>query len=379
MKKFLTVFFVFTIYFNLSNQAYAGAAEKWTIEEVVYDNVAKNLTYTASKTGVAANDYIYKAKVPVTAAATGSTVASMIRMGLAGAAIYGIVEGVGWIIDEAGVVKKPVQSQEQLSEYLWTFNGYYANTAESLCRDKVPISSGYVYLKTVLTGPDDAECWVHHTAWNRDVLNYRFKRILNKDYVDTTTYVPVSDTELGAEVNKSPQAPEILPDVYDPNNPAGGDAPKSTSDALDSANPEPRTAPKSDTIKKPNKDTNGDGEPDVYDPTQPDAGESTAWPSACEWMPAVCEWFKWTKEPLEPPQKVNIPTTDLDEKSFLLNVITVNGAYCPANKVIDWDTPVGHFSKTVSYQNFCDATQWFGYLVLAASYYLGALIVVRDS
>lgn len=81
--------------------------------------------------------------------------------------------------------------------------------------------------------------------------------------------------------------------------------------------------------------------------------------------------------PEDPNHK--IPTTQLNEKSFLLNLITVNASYCPQDKVINWSTPVGTLHKTVSFQNFCDATTWFGYLVLAASYYLGAMIVVRDS
>ncbi|WP_445115679.1 virulence factor TspB C-terminal domain-related protein [Acinetobacter sp. WZC-1] len=109
-------------------------------------------------------------------------------------------------------------------------------------------------------------------------------------------YIPVPDTELGDKVNNSPQAPQILPDVYNPNNPAGGTAPKTTSDAIDKAAPEPETQPNGDTKPKPNKDTDGDGIPDTYDPALPSAGEEFTLPAFCEWATTMCAWYEKYQE-----------------------------------------------------------------------------------
>ena len=91
MKKYFTVFLAFIIYFNVFSQAHASAAEKWVVEKVVYESVAKVIDVTAKRAvPTVANNPFYNAKVPVTASATGSTVASMARLGLLGAVIYGI-------------------------------------------------------------------------------------------------------------------------------------------------------------------------------------------------------------------------------------------------------------------------------------------------
>ena len=302
MKIIIKIFICFSLIYT-PFFAFAGAAEQWTIEEVVYDNIGKNLTYTASKTGAAANDYIYKAKVPVTAAATGSTVAAMIRMGLAGAAIYGIVEGVGWII-ENGVVKKKVKEEYNSEAYFFVpdFTAHFPTPEQAVkafltsqCSVDHPqyCSTSSVVCPVVSGGSGTIFCNFYLPNGQSGRLNVDYRNVANPP---TSTYEPVPDSDLGNEVNKSPKAPSLLPDIYNPNNPAGGAAPKATSDALNNANPEPRTQPKSDTIKKPNKDTNGDGQPDVYDPALPDAGESTVWPEACQWFPTICEWYKKYKE-----------------------------------------------------------------------------------
>lgn len=91
----------------------------------------------------------------------------------------------------------------------------------------------------------------------------------------------------------------------------------------------------------------------------------------------IKDWL--TGEPTEDPG-TEVPTRELDgQKSFSESLISTGSQSCPNDFQIDWDTPFGHISKTISYQELCSKTAWFGYLVLAASYYLGALIVMRDS
>lgn len=303
MKKFLVFLLSLTICLTPS-LTFAGA-EKWVVEKVVYESVAKVIDVTAKRaTAVASNDPFYKARVPVTAGATGSTVASMIRLGLAGAVIYGLVEGVGWIIDN-GIVKKP-DDPEYVGQFYYINNvdGKKYSSATAACdaryqdiKNKYPNTAGF---KVTMLSPISYECLVYDTTPEAGGFRIRIERI--EETKPLPKYVPVSDTELGDEVNNSPQAPQILPDVYNPNNPAGGKAPQSTSDALDNANPQTDTNPNGETKPKPNVDTDGDGKPDVYDPEKPSLGEDFTLPEFCSWAITVCEWYKKYKQDSEQAQ-----------------------------------------------------------------------------
>ncbi|WP_340600385.1 virulence factor TspB C-terminal domain-related protein [Acinetobacter sp. HZNU-JH01] len=73
-----------------------------------------------------------------------------------------------------------------------------------------------------------------------------------------------------------------------------------------------------------------------------------------------------------------LPTRQLDERSFLTNLILVNAAYCPQDKQINWQTPFGTINRSVSFQDVCEQSAWFGYIVLALAYLYAAHIVVRS-
>lgn len=296
MKKFLVFLLSLTICFTPS-LTFAGA-EKWVVEKVVYESVAKVIDVTAKRaTATASNDPFYKARVPVTASATGSTVASMIRLGLAGAVIYGIVEGAGWIIDN-GIVKKPKKSEEELQKG-YSVDQYKSGTAEGavtkFCSALYPGSTFQ------WSGP-----WTFYGSTTIQVRSFGcyngiqqlvvYRVTKDVETSETTEYIPVPDADLGDKVNNSPQAPQVLPDVYNPNNPAGGAAPEATSDALDNAPPVPGTDPTGSTKPKPNVDTDGDGKPDVYDPEKPSLGDDFTLPEFCSWAVTLCEWYKKYKE-----------------------------------------------------------------------------------
>ncbi|WP_227560907.1 hypothetical protein [Acinetobacter bereziniae] len=295
------IFLIFTIYFNSIVQAHAGA-EKWVVEKVVYESVAKVVDVTAKRaTAVASNDPFYKARVPVTAGATGSTVASMARLGILGAVIYGIIQGVGWVI-ENGVIKKPINNTIENWEYIYYCNGTPGESANSACNAYLNQAKQLGWFPSSM---NVSSCTRVDISTNRGSclfsdgntsFSITYDYVKNPNYVPSTTLVPVSETDIGNEVNNSPQAPQVLPDIYNPNNPAGGQAPQSTSDALDNANPQTETDPTGSTKPKPNVDTDGDGKPDVYDPDKPSVGEDFTLPEFCSWAITVCEWYKKYKE-----------------------------------------------------------------------------------
>lgn len=284
-----------------------AAGKNYNVKTITYDPLEKVISATILDQ-IAEKTMQKTAKVPVTSYATGSTVAAMIRMGIAGAAIYGLVEGVGWII-ENGIVKKPVDDGEIITEYYWSPDSAWAK-GDADCRTIPKFPNGTLAIQqysrcavqndfknpscSMLTF-ESYQCTITHP--NGSTLNTdRIYRHKNEHYEPNQTLVPVSDTELGDKVNNSPQAPQILPDVYNPNNPAGGKAPESTSDALDNALPTPETEPTGGTKPKPNKDTNGDGIPDTYDPELPSLGDEFTLPEFCSWAVTMCEWYKKYKE-----------------------------------------------------------------------------------
>ncbi|ENU57598.1 hypothetical protein L291_3670 [Acinetobacter guillouiae MSP4-18] len=300
MKKFLVFLLSLTICLTPS-LTFAGA-EKWVVEKVVYESVAKVIDVTAKRaTAVASNDPFYKARVPVTAGATGSTVASMARLGLLGAVVYGIIQGVGWVIDN-GVIKKPVKNTIENWEYLYGVSGNIGKSAQDAANLYLATNqqAGYLLGASIggCTKVDPSTMKGQCTITRKDGVSYPtpYDYYKNPNYQPSTELVPVSETQIGNEVNNSPEAPQVLPDIYNPNNPAGGQAPESTADALDNAPPIPETDPTGSTKPKPNVDTDGDGKPDVYDPEKPSVGEDFTLPEFCSWAVTVCEWYKKYKE-----------------------------------------------------------------------------------
>lgn len=303
IKIFICLSLIYTPFF-----AFAGAAEKWEVLENNYDHSSNKVKIEARKiTQSAANSGVYKVQVPVNAATLGSTVKMMLKGGVASAALYGLVEGVGWIIDQGSkTIQKPSQIQPSTAyQYIW--GGYITDAYETFSSPEEYKAKyektfpAYVYVSQqyeIITAD------VHRITFsykpNKDstaLIKPGVVRTTNPNYIPgTTKYTEVSDSELGNEIigngqNTSP-VPQIITDAYSPNNPVEqAPAPQESIRALDNANPEPETEPTGDTTPKPNTDTDGDGEPDAYDPAQPDQGTEFQLPNFCSWAPAVCDFF----------------------------------------------------------------------------------------
>lgn len=312
MKTLIKILISFTLIYT-PFFAFASAAEKWTIEEISYDNVAKNIKIQAEKNyGPSANDNKYKVKVPVTASAAGSTALSMIRMGVAGAALYGLVEGVGWII-ENGIVKKPdpnAQTPNNGYAKLWyagfsiygiVYSGTTPSHVISLYKPKLEQQQGRTY-PIVTSEFVNANAVVYYFSSKdhpyKSQLAVEYKTNPNYDPNLQPKYIPVSSTEMGEKIIDSPSAPQILPSIYNPNNPVSrpSPAPDAADKALENAPPIPKQKPNGDTKPKPNEDTDGDGEPDVFNPEKPSVGTEFTLPEFCSWAVTVCEWYTKYRE-----------------------------------------------------------------------------------
>lgn len=425
LKQIFSVFLIFTLYFNTFNSAYAGAAEKWTIEEVVYNNIGKNLQYTVQKNfGAAANDFKYKATVPVSSSALGSTALSMFRYGLASAALYGLVEGVGWIIDN-GIVKK-IDEQNSPNpdlnlEYLWLDTTSWASSAPNLnCKTFTGSSTSAVQhfqncVKLNITENSKPFCTVldinnykcGYTNHNGAILDhYRITRQKNPNYDPNIkpVYIPVSPDELGDKIIQSPQAPQIVPDIYSPNNPVPrpSPAPDASESILNKAEPIPKSPPIGDITNKPNKDTDGDGKTDAYDPNLPSQGSEFKLPPFCTIAPTMCEWyakykedsknnddhrakeltfwekvnefFDWSKEndsleneEPEQPQEMELPQFQAD--TFKAT------AGCPPDIPIHVSIGTGG-NATISYEPICQFAEKWSFVAPLIGFLSGAMILI---
>lgn len=416
IKIFICLSLIYTPYF-----AFAGAAEKWTIEEVVYNNVGKTLSYTAEKNyGPAANDYKYKAKVPVSASVAGSTALSMFRYGLASAALYGLVEGVGWIIDN-GVVKKKVEDDLPIppnAPYYYRYFEFQDTIASVVCSQLYAKAlarndngkangNGFTCTTSSVNSLGQPIFDYSHTDVIGRVINHRLLPLSNPDYDPTyqPKYVPVTPDEMGQEIIDSPSAPQILPDIYSPNNPVPrpSPAPDATETALENAPPIPKTDPKGDSKKKPNKDTDGDGEPDTYDETLPDNGTEFKLPPACEWIPVVCEWyveykqdvkkaeahaqetknfwqsvkdwFDWTQDDFDLPEPEPNEIQEIEPPQLNENAISWSSS-CPADVSIPISMQGVSSTLVFSWSPWCQLLSIIKPAIVASAYIGAAFIVL---
>lgn len=440
LRPIFSVFLIFTLYFNIFTTAHAGAAEKWTIEKVVYDDIGKTLNYTASRVNaIARNDYIFNAKVAVDAAKTGSTAASMIKYGLAGAAIIGIVEAAGWVIENGAVVKKKdladptkipnakfylkVENVGFQTAYFLTeraaFN-YILNLGTSTYLSPYYLKTDIQNYTFLCANPYSNFTNTSCSTGSRSIIwtkgSYSTDKYLYYVSVQNPNYnpsnpppsiktEPVTDDELGNAIINSPSAPTVIPDIYSPSNPVPrpSPAPDAVDTALESANPEPRENPKSDIKNKPNSDTDGDGVNDAFDPELPSEGTEFEWVEFCSWAATVCEWyvkykedsdlvkehrekeltfwekveewFDWTKDESGTPDEPDTPEITELDIGQLDTSTFQATAGCPAP--IEVPVNIGSGGNVeISYEPICQFAEKWSFVAPLIGFLSGAMILV---
>lgn len=101
-------------------------------------------------------------------------------------------------------------------------------------------------------------------------------------------------------------------------------------------------------------------------------------PSFCDWASYVCEFIDWVKEDPEQPESIELPTTELTERSFVENLFKVT-ASCPPDNTLTLPLPHGPvFTYTFTYTRFCSYLDLISYIFVAVAYYWAASIVVRS-
>lgn len=426
IKLFICLSLIYTPFF-----AFAGAAEKWEVLQNNYDHSSNKVKIEARKiTQDAANSGRYKVEVPVSPAALGKTVKTMMWTGLAVAGVQAMLEGIGWIIDTGSKTIKrelpAVQDPSSDSAYLYHcgVSAIYSS-ATAACTARLP-----AYSDSNVTATIQSCSLIGMTSglpYGKCVMKRYDKRYDSNQFIDLVwgsqlnpnapppkpvEFEYLDDAGLGNEIigqgENSQPLPDAVQDAYSPNNPANTEpAPQATQDVLDNANPEPETEPTGDSKPKPNVDTDGDGEPDAYDPAQPDQGTEFQLPNFCSWAPAVCDfftvqkadnkdikknqreqieqdktffdsvkdWFDWSKEDSdlpenEQPEIIDLPVPELKEDAIKWN------SQCPADVQIPINLQGVSSTITFSWSPWCQLLDVIKPAIIASAYIGAAFIVL---
>ena len=373
--------------------------------------IEANVTQTANKAKVASTlvDRLKKAGDYAKKAGKAS-----IPSFIGGAAVQALVDGVGWVIDEGGKVKrKPNEDETPLSTY------QYVYVLGGLAPQKSAQSSCTLYKNTYpQPNPNNVRSGFVDSALNCVIWNeYQKKYGYNPIYkVNNNQYNPASTVPENVEVTPE-QLQKALEDALKSNNPAlataiaqaikdaytpegklasigdeqaNGLAVNASDTARDAVNKaakntgtEPTSSGKPGYYKITDgektvegyvypSDTTSTGTTDSTTTTNPDGSTTTTgtmaqeWPAFCDWAGVVCDFIDWVKEDEEIPED---EPEKIDESIFdrKFDISFDMGGSCPPNPTWNFDFVGQHWSKEINITSICDFFRYLGYAIVFAS------------
>ena len=340
----------------------------------------------------------------------------------AGAIVQGIVDGVGWVIDEGGkVTKKPSDESDPNKPYYFYENRrhdkiYYDRNsgASAALAYYEPIRSDIDFTGFILTTKTGNHEVAAYACYNYQGSHYCDDPLLNvkinsnydpsapppqnvevseaekeqvlKNLLNDPTHADLAADMIGNTYSMGPDNPEPDPNVVN-------DLKNAQKDVLKSDNPKgdgkTRTDPKIDTGTQGQADTTP--KPDIGTGTNPDTGTGTTTspntgsttnfdlPAFCNYAAKLCDWLDWTQDDkeLEEPEKEEPEELDLgtiDKNRFSANgqcpaPIEVNESVTSLGKSVDFDL-------TIEWTQICNVAEDTSPLVLLISTITGLLILV---
>lgn len=326
---------------------------------------------------------------------------------LGSAALTGLIEGIGWIIDEGGNVTKlpDPNSEEELkytSQYRYYISAYnvYVYTTTDIARVShqrlAQTHSSYYgtsFLSVNYVDTDGTNYYVNYTysknggtgTWGAGA-----SRASNPYY--NPNHVPVS-----SEVTPE-QIETALKNALESNNPALAAAiaqavkdafvespldtdpdtkekiaplPKKTTDALNAV-ADPQLEPEDTSVPLP-----PEGTPDNSVIEKPEIGQDGSLPDSCDWFNFLCKWTEWTKEEpdLDKDTKLEIEEKEFDSSIFSKTRFGVPDQ-CPAP--VEHTLEVTGISTSFSFDlsPLCDVLSFAKPALIACSYLYAAYIVI---
>ncbi len=341
----------------------------------------------------------------------------------AGAIVQGIVDGVGWIIDEGGKVNKKnpaLEDHNYNTDSIWRTNAVSGSdnsnpntSCQIVARPTDPYWNRY---DVKLTKVSDTRFTCSRT-WYSDANDrtatgqYLTQRIASNPAFDPSTALPenieVSEAEkeqilknLLNDPNYADLAADMIGNTYSmgPDNPEPdpnvvNDLKNKQKDVLKSDDPKgdgkTRTDPKIDTGTQGQADTTP--KPDTGTGTNPDTGTGTTpspntgsttnfeLPAFCNYAAKLCDWLDWTQEDKELEEAEKEEPEELDLGTIDKNRFSANGQ-CPApieiNESVRSLGKSVDFDLTIEWTQICNVAEDTSPLVLLISTITGLLILV---
>lgn len=337
----------------------------------------------------------------------------------AGAIVQGIVDGVGWVIDEGGkVTKKDPNAPDTTSPKCYNVgNGICKSDLQAACIARFPnyydISSGShptasgaficnYYTQTVQQNPNRTKFGL--TVWyvanpnynpsapppKNTVVSEEEKERVLKDLLNDPKYADLARDMIGNTYSMGPENPDPDPNVVN-------DLKNKQKDVLKSDNPKgdgkTRTDPKIDTGTQGQADTTP--KPDTGTGTNPDTGTGTTpspnpspnngsttnfeLPAFCNYAAKLCDWLDWTQEDKELEEAEKEEPEELDLGTIDKNRFRASGQ-CPApieiNESVRSLGKTVDFDLTIEWTQICNVAEDTSPLVLLISTITGLLILV---
>ena len=340
--------------------------------------------------------------------------------GLAASAIVqGIVDGVGWVIDEGGkVTRKPKPEDSPYNdpskEYLYQLSYgspiVYLSSVSDVCKrgqlrrdpNTIKFESCYIRGGTQgsIVGNSSSSEWgavIANPSYNpsappppNTVVPEEEKERVLKDLLNDPKYADLAADMIGNTYSMGPDNPEPDPNVVN-------DLKNKQKDVLKSDNPKgdgkTRTDPKIDTGTQGQADTTP--KPDTGTGTNPDTGTGTTpspnpgsntgfttnfeLPAFCNYAAKLCDWLDWTQEDKELEEVEKEEPEELDLGTIDKNRFRANGQ-CPApiqvNESVRSLGKSVDFDLTIEWTQICNVAEDTSPLVLLISTITGLLILV---
>jgi len=329
----------------------------------------------------------------------------------AGAIVQGIVDGVGWIIDEGGkVTKKPTAETLLCSANLQSCyemaGGLRRGSPESVC-SAFNKKNGTVYhsatANTCYYSANGTKAVlapiykINNPSYNSSapppentVVSEEEKEQVLKNLLNDPKYADLAAQMIGNTYSMGPDNPEPDPNVVN-------DLKDKQKDVLKSDNPKgdgkTRTDPKIDTGTQGQADTTP--KPDTGTGTNPDTGTGTTpspnpstnngsttnfeLPAFCNYAAKLCDWLDWTQEDKELEEAEKEEPEELDLGTIDKNRFRANGQ-CPApiqvNESVRSLGKSVDFDLTIEWTQICNVAEDTSPLVLLISTITGLLILV---
>lgn len=417
MKKFLTVFFAFTLYFNLISQANA-AVGGWDLKNPVAQGAST--VYDATKNVlINGKKFIKESSVKITPPA--SQVAKVLARGAAGYALSVAVEqllgAVDWVLDPANNRIKyfiePTDPNNPAIQYLWSDGRNKFATAkealESSCRGYR--GSSYVGISNIRIGTDraDAICLssdglsdvgssvqrVNNPAYNPEAE--REEKYLPLDVVAQKVISNANSGDSAAQQATTAAAADIVAEAEKDDAKARPIASQAEANAT--------TKPADAAEAEKANEAQGEAKPNEANPEATDL--SITFPIFCNWAPTICEaaqtvisfpqtltnWWEigkskaeewatsiseawtavkeWAKS--DPPEDTELEIPEPEQPQIDTEIAF--GGSCPADHQAEINMGVGVIKMPISYEPICTTVSTAKPVLIFVGFFIAALII----